>query len=261
MTENRKIIRYIPAFKTKREWEQLNPTPLMGEWLTEIDTNRWKLGDGLSAYRELPYAIQDGEKGDMGPIGPRGATGARGAAGVTFTPSVGPNGVVSWTNDSGLPNPAPAELRVYAEDMEAGEEQLEFARRMVGVSHLVDQGKDLIADGGNLYRSKLGLIDGNPHMIYENVGYVKTNDAIFHTVASTASKVLLFFKVQSDGEGYLLLRSGEEKNMIALQVGQHTKHYVIPLEFEAADSRQLTILTVAVYGKAVRMWDFAEKEG
>ena len=33
------------------------------------------------------------------------------AAGITFTPSVSPEGIISWTNDGGLPNPSPVNIK------------------------------------------------------------------------------------------------------------------------------------------------------
>lgn len=61
-----------------------------------------------------------GPKGDTGPQGPTGATGAQGPTGpkgdkgdtgYLFTPSVSSDGVISWTNDGGLPNPSPVSIR------------------------------------------------------------------------------------------------------------------------------------------------------
>lgn len=61
-----------------------------------------------------------GPKGDPGPVGPPGAPGAPGADGVpgakgdpgaTFTPAVSEAGVISWTNDGGLPNPEPVNIK------------------------------------------------------------------------------------------------------------------------------------------------------
>ena len=49
---------------------------------------------------------EKGEKGDQGEQGPAGATGPAGQDGATFTPSLSPEGVLSWRNDGGLPNPA-----------------------------------------------------------------------------------------------------------------------------------------------------------
>lgn len=48
-----------------------------------------------------------GEKGDKGDAGAPGETGPRG---VTFTPSVSASGVLSWTNDGQLANPAAVSL-------------------------------------------------------------------------------------------------------------------------------------------------------
>ena len=49
-----------------------------------------------------------GEKGDPGERGPAGETGPSGA---TFTPSVSESGEISWTNDKGLPNPEPVNIK------------------------------------------------------------------------------------------------------------------------------------------------------
>lgn len=58
-----------------------------------------------------------GEKGDPGPPGvdgeqgPPGVDGAPGSDGVTFIPSVSEDGVLSWTNDGGLENPEPVNIK------------------------------------------------------------------------------------------------------------------------------------------------------
>lgn len=46
-----------------------------------------------------------------GGSGEAGADGADGEDGVTFTPSVSADGVLSWTNDGGLENPAPVNIK------------------------------------------------------------------------------------------------------------------------------------------------------
>ena len=49
-----------------------------------------------------------GDKGDTGPIGPQGPQGIQGVKGDTgavYTPSVSQEGVISWANNGGLPNP------------------------------------------------------------------------------------------------------------------------------------------------------------
>ena len=46
-----------------------------------------------------------------GADGANGTNGTNGANGVTFTPSVSGAGVISWTNDGGLPNPASVNIK------------------------------------------------------------------------------------------------------------------------------------------------------
>lgn len=46
-----------------------------------------------------------GSKGDVGSVGPQGSSGA------TFTPAVSTEGEISWTNNKGLTNPAPVNIR------------------------------------------------------------------------------------------------------------------------------------------------------
>lgn len=52
-----------------------------------------------------------GDKGDIGNTGPSGEAGQKGDRGATFTPSVSDSGDISWTNDSGLPNPETRNIR------------------------------------------------------------------------------------------------------------------------------------------------------
>lgn len=49
--------------------------------------------------------------GPTGPQGPQGQDGTDGSDGVTFTPTVSSAGVISWTNDGGLPNPDPVNIK------------------------------------------------------------------------------------------------------------------------------------------------------
>ena len=46
-----------------------------------------------------------------GADGVNGTNGTNGANGVTFTPSVSGGGVISWTNDGGLPNPSSVNIK------------------------------------------------------------------------------------------------------------------------------------------------------
>lgn len=74
---------------TAAAWTSTNPTLAAGELGVETDTNKFKVGNGSTAWASLPYAT----KGDIGPTGPTGPvstvagpTGPQGAAGeVTLT--------------------------------------------------------------------------------------------------------------------------------------------------------------------------------
>ncbi len=52
-----------------------------------------------------------GEKGDTGEKGPQGIPGNDGAKGVTFIPAVENDGKLSWSNDGGLDNPSPVNIK------------------------------------------------------------------------------------------------------------------------------------------------------
>ena len=54
---------------------------------------------------------ESGEKGEKGDTGVQGEKGDTGAAGATFTPVVSADGNLSWTNDSGLENPTPVNIK------------------------------------------------------------------------------------------------------------------------------------------------------
>lgn len=66
---------------------------------------------GTSGAAVLNFVIPQGAKGDDGAPGTDGSDGAPGAKGVTFTPSVSEAGVLSWSNDGGLSNPASVSIK------------------------------------------------------------------------------------------------------------------------------------------------------
>lgn len=55
--------------------------------------------------------VENGSDGAAGSPGAAGADGKDGSNGVTFTPSVSADGVISWTNDGGLQNPASVDMK------------------------------------------------------------------------------------------------------------------------------------------------------
>lgn len=52
-----------------------------------------------------------GPQGETGTQGPQGEQGIQGVSGVTFTTSVAADGTISWTNDGGLENPEPQNIK------------------------------------------------------------------------------------------------------------------------------------------------------
>lgn len=53
------------------EWTQYNPLLMEGEIGLELDTNKWKIGNGIDDWITLPYVTQ-GERGVEGPQGVQG---------------------------------------------------------------------------------------------------------------------------------------------------------------------------------------------
>lgn len=79
------------------EWTSANPLLAEGEQGVELDTHKWKVGDGVLRWNALPYV-----SGGPGPTGPKGDTGATGATGAT-----GPQGAQGPKGDpSTVPGPA-----------------------------------------------------------------------------------------------------------------------------------------------------------
>lgn len=64
----------------------------------------WADGDTITA--EKLNKLEQGVANEQA-----GPAGTDGEDGVTFTPSVSSDGVLSWTNDGGLPNPAPVNIK------------------------------------------------------------------------------------------------------------------------------------------------------
>jgi hypothetical protein len=110
---------------TALEWFTHNPTLASGEFGLETDTDQFKIGDGLTPWRLLPYGGLRGPTGETGiggtgqtgPSGTQGATGATGPTGETGptgadgpigpagdaanTGATGPTGIVGPTGPSG----------------------------------------------------------------------------------------------------------------------------------------------------------------
>jgi hypothetical protein len=80
------IVRIQQRRDTASNWTSANPTLASGEMGIETDTDKFKLGDGSTAWTSLAYGgIEgadgaDGADGATGPAGPAGAAGTAGEA-------------------------------------------------------------------------------------------------------------------------------------------------------------------------------------
>ena len=73
---------------TLAEWTSANPIIADREMVLETDTDKFKIGNGVDNYLDLPYGGVVGPTGPTGPTGSTGATGPTGPIGAT-----GPQGV------------------------------------------------------------------------------------------------------------------------------------------------------------------------
>lgn len=81
-----------------QQWFDANPILAEGELAVELDTEKFKIGNGIDHWNDLPYAT-----GPAGPAGPAGAAGAAGVAGST-----GVQGATGPAGNDGLPGPTGA---------------------------------------------------------------------------------------------------------------------------------------------------------
>lgn len=89
---------------TASEWSTANPVLSEGELGLELDTGKFKVGNGTGAWNTLVYA-----SGIQGPTGPQGAAGAPGPAGANGaagapgpTGERGPTGIQGPAGDGGV---------------------------------------------------------------------------------------------------------------------------------------------------------------
>lgn len=66
MSEQRLQFRRDTAIR----FSAINPVLADGEPAYEIDTGKWKIGDGITEYVALGYMAEDGPPGPIGPVGP-----------------------------------------------------------------------------------------------------------------------------------------------------------------------------------------------
>ncbi len=84
---------------TAAEWAKWNPVLALGEPGYETDTGKYKIGNGRSEWKSLPYKAEVGPAGPPGPAGSAGPAGPVGPAGPKGDPGIqggsGPASVIT----------------------------------------------------------------------------------------------------------------------------------------------------------------------
>lgn len=89
---------------TASQWTAANTILAEGEIGLELDTGKFKVGNGVTAWTWLAYSSGPaGPTGPTGPTGPQGATGATGPQGPAG--DTGPQGPQGLTGDTGPQGP------------------------------------------------------------------------------------------------------------------------------------------------------------
>ena len=89
---------------TAAQWASVNPILVEGELCVELDTEKFKIGNGVSAWNSLPYS--SGPYGPTGPQGIQGVTGPTGPQGLQgITGPTGPQGIQGVTGPTGPTGP------------------------------------------------------------------------------------------------------------------------------------------------------------
>jgi len=85
------------------EWTTKNPTLAEGELGTELDTGKWKTGNGITDWNHLGYAIGQGQSGTSGTSGTAGTSGVNGTSGTSGESGTsGTSGINGTSGTSGL---------------------------------------------------------------------------------------------------------------------------------------------------------------
>ena len=93
---------------TSNAWSNADPVLKEGEIGLELDTDKFKVGNGMTGWNGLPYGGIEGPTGPTGPsgsTGPTGPGGNTGATGVGISGATGPIGLTGATGAAGATGP------------------------------------------------------------------------------------------------------------------------------------------------------------
>ncbi|WP_299034078.1 hypothetical protein [uncultured Anaerococcus sp.] len=123
---------------------------------------------------------------------------------------------------------------------------------MVALAHLADTGKDLVDNGGKLFRSDI------------EVGVRVKNAGTTYTIPDTVQKARIYFKAQCEEptfDNYIFFWVGDgtdENQRFVSKLENRTRHYSAEVNLE--NSHEIVISTVQAWDKTVKVWDFDWKE-
>ena len=128
-------------------WTSNNPTLAVGEMGIETDTDKFKLGDGSTAWTSLGYGGIQGVKGDTGDAGTDGTDGTFSSAQTIETKSSAYS-IVS--GDAGKLILNSAAITITVEGLAVGQ-QVDFLQNVAGqITFAAGAGKTLNGADGNL---------------------------------------------------------------------------------------------------------------
>jgi len=127
-----------------------------------------------------------------------------------------------------------------------------YSDGMIALAHLADTGKDLVDNGGKLFRSDI------------EVGVRVKNAGTTYTIPDTVQKARIYFKAQCEEptfDNYIFFWVGDgtdENQRFVSKLENRTRHYSAEVNLE--NSHEIVISTVQAWDKTVKMWDFDWKE-
>ena len=150
------------------------------------DTYRITFTDGSS----FDFSVYNGANGS-------GSGGSGGADGATFTPSVSADGVISWTNNKGLPNPASVNIKGPAGPNEVSTATTSSISGLLkgsgGKLSAAAAGTDYLAPGAKGTANGLASLDANsklsPEQASARIVSVTTSKTLALTDAGSLQKV------------------------------------------------------------------------
>jgi len=132
---------------TASEWTAANPTLAVAEFGVETDTDKFKLGDGATAWTSLAYG---GIQGPAGADGTNGTNGTDGTFSSTQTIETKSSAYSIVSGDAGKLILNSAAITITVEGLAVGQ-QVDFLQNVAGqITFAAGAGKTLNGADGNL---------------------------------------------------------------------------------------------------------------